>query len=208
MTKQKAFKRNVSLKFGHLGEITNLHFELFPDASLGNMEENLLTKSMMGYFVCLANDESRMSPLNWKSKALDKVAPDIKSAETLSLEQALDDTVHLGNMISELYFNDPSFYQIPIRVNEDSKSLVESIFSTKKVKRKTMRIVISKIQESINEGHICDVRHVSSKDQLGDVMTKRGASSDKLISALENGRLEINPSNTRGGGKIPEEKIC
>ena len=50
-------------------------------------------------------------------------------------------------MISELYFGDPSLFEIPIKINEDSKFLGESIFSTKKVKRKTMHIGISKVQE-------------------------------------------------------------
>ena len=88
-------ENKVSVKFGDLRKIKKMHFKLFPDASLGNVERNLSTKSLMGYFVCVANNESNIIPLNWKSKVLDKVAPDIKSAETLPLEQALDDTIHL-----------------------------------------------------------------------------------------------------------------
>ena len=96
-------------------------------------------------------------------------------------------------MLLELYFGSPNIYQIPIRVNEDSKSLVESIFSTKKVKRKTMRVVISKIQEHISNGAVFDVRHVTSKDQLGDVLTKKGVCSEKILSVLQTGKLQINP---------------
>ena len=81
--------------------------------------------------------------INWKSKVIDKVAQDIKTAETLALENAVDDAIHLTNMISELYTGKLIGYQIPIVVNEDSKSLIESLYSTKKVKRKTMRVVIS-----------------------------------------------------------------
>ena len=74
------------------------------------------------------------------------VAPDIKPAETLALEHPLDDVIYLGSILPEIYFGDPNFYRIPIHIKEDSKSLVESIYSTKKVQRKTMRVVIPKIQ--------------------------------------------------------------
>ena len=128
------------------------------------MESDLLTKSMMGYFVCLSNNANQINPMNWKSKVIDKVAPDIKTAETLALEQALDDTIHLGNILSEIYFGSENHHRIPITINEDSKSLVESIFSTKKVKRKTMRVVVSKIQEHLTHGIVTDVVHVSSQN--------------------------------------------
>ena len=78
---QKAKEKCVELKFSYLGNIQDLHMELYPDASLGNIEENLQTKSMMGYFLCLSNDKSKISPLNWKSKVIDKVAPDITRPE-------------------------------------------------------------------------------------------------------------------------------
>ena len=141
---KKAMNRNPKLIFGKLGKISNLHIELFPDAALGNVEENLKTKSMMGYFICLSNDSFQISPLHWKSKVIEKVAPDIKSAET-----ALDEAIHMGNMLSEIYFDDPHFHKIPIRINENSKSLVQSIFSTEKVQRKAMMVVVSKIQEHL-----------------------------------------------------------
>ena len=128
---KKAYERNVSLKFSKLGPIEKLHIELYPDASLGNIDSELKTKSMMGYFACISNDAMEMNPLNWKSKIIEKVAPDIKSAETLALEQALDDTIHLGNMLSELYFEDPNKFKIPITINKSSKSLFHSIFSRK-----------------------------------------------------------------------------
>ena len=74
----KATKRAISriprLKFSRLGKIEDLHLELFPDASLGNVEEAFKTKSMMGYFVYLANKKGEISPLHWKSKVIDKVA--------------------------------------------------------------------------------------------------------------------------------------
>ena len=74
---------------------------------------------------------------------------DVKTAETLALEKALDDAIHISNLVTEIYTEEPTMNSLPIVANEDSKSLLESIYSTKKVKRKTMRVVISSIQQHL-----------------------------------------------------------
>ena len=174
----KAKHENVELKFSKLGKIKDLHIELFADASLGNMEDDLQTKSVMGYFICLSNKDSQINPLHWKSKVIDKVAEDIKTAETLALETAVDDAIHLSNMLTELYTGKPRENSIPIVVNEDSLSLVESLYSTKKVKRKTMRVVISSIQQNMKQNIISKINHVKSADNVADVFTKKGVSTE------------------------------
>ena len=148
---------------------------------------------MMGSFICLSNSEDIISPLTWKSKVIDKVATDIKSAETLALEAAIDDSIHLSSMISELYSGNIE-KKLPIIVKEDSKGLVDSLYSTRKVKKKTMRIIISSIQQYIKKGIIKDIIHVSSKDQLSDILTIKGVLSEKIIHAVSEGTL-IFPEN-------------
>ena len=195
----KAKEEDVKLKFGHLGHIQNLHIELFVDAALGNMEKKFHTKSMMGYFIALANDDLKISPLHWKSKVIEKVAEDVKTAETLALETAVDDAIHLTNIITELCFGNDNKYQIPIVVNEDSKSLVESLYSTKKVKRKTMRVVISLLQQHMKNKTIQHIHHVKSEDQLGDIFTKRGVSKEQLLRSIETGSLILTERKKKVG---------
>ena len=130
-----------------------LHLEVFADAALGNAEKDLGTKSVMGYFIALSNSNMKISPLHWKSKVIEKVAEDVKTAETLALETAVDDSIHLADLIAEIYSGEEeSETKIPLKVNGDSASLIESLYSTKKVKRKTMRVVISSIQQNIKRG--------------------------------------------------------
>ena len=89
----------------------------------------------MGYFIALANEDMEVSPLHWKSKVIEKVAEDVKTAETLALETATDDAIHLADMIAEIYTGETNpNIKIPLIVNEDSASLIESLYSTKKVK--------------------------------------------------------------------------
>ena len=92
-------KDEVKMTFEHLGEMEDLHIEVFSDASLGNVENGMHTKSAMGYFICLANRNLQISPLHWKSCVIEKVAEDIKTAETLALEKALDDAIHFSNLV-------------------------------------------------------------------------------------------------------------
>ena len=95
----------------------------------------------------------------------------------------------MTKIISEIYTGNTDTYKLPIVINEDSKSLVESLLSTKKVKRKTMRLAISSIQQSIENGVISDVLHVSSKDQLADIFTKKGVDNGKLLECIASGNL-------------------
>ena len=186
---KKAKQEKVQLKFSHLGNIEDLHLELFADASLGNVEAGLHTKSGMGYFICLANKNLDISPLHWKSCVIDKVAEDIKTAETLALEKALDDAIHISNLITEIYTGEATKNSLPIIANEDSNSLIESIYSTKKVKRKTMRVVVSSIQQHLQNKILTEVQHVKSKDNIADVFTKAGVKTNRVLDVLKNGSL-------------------
>ena len=172
-----------------MGNIKDLHLQIFADASLGNLEDNLETKSVMGCFICLANENLETNPLHWKSKIIGKVTPDIKTAETLYLENTIDDAIHLSQMITEIYSGNVNSFQIPMLINEDSKALIDSLYSTKKVKRKTMRVIISCIQQYMKNGTIKDIHHVKSSEQLADVFTKYGVSDHKIVESVSNGNL-------------------
>ena len=74
-------------------------------------------------------------------------------------------------------------------MNEDSLSLVESLYSTKKVKRKTMRVVISSIQQHLKQKVITEINHVKSADNIADIFTKKGVSVERLMKVLHKGSL-------------------
>ena len=110
----KSKYEDVKLRFSRLGSLADLHLELYVDAALGNVEEGEKTKSMMGYFIALCDKKGNFSPLHWKSKVIDKVTPDIKTAETMALEIALDDAIFMSKVISELYTGEKNKNNIPI----------------------------------------------------------------------------------------------
>ena len=165
--------------------------EVFADASLGGKEKDLHTKSVMGLFIALANDNLDINPLHWKAKVIDKVAEDIKTAETLALETAIDDSIYLSDMISEIYSgNAKCEHKIPLFINEDSLSLIQSLYSTKKIKRKTLRVVISSMQQNIQNGRIKNIFHVKSEDQLADIFTKSNVNNDRIFEVFQKGSLK------------------
>ena len=106
-TAWRAKKNKVNLKFSHLGDWKKLQLEVFMDASLGNMEKDNETRSVMGLYVAISNENLDINALHWKENIIDKVAEDIKTAETLALEAAVDYSLHLADMISEIYTGEP-----------------------------------------------------------------------------------------------------
>ena len=195
---KQAKLKPLELKYAYLGEIEDLHIEVFSDASLGNAEFKLETKSVMGYIIFLCNSSNQVSPIHWKSKLIERVAQDVKTAETLALEKAVDDAVYISNMITEIYFGGEGEYKIPINVNIDSKSLLDSIFSTKKVQHKTMRVVISNLQQLVKNKVITKISHVPSKEQLADAFTKKGAYTTHLLECLSKGTVDEQEKDEEG----------
>ena len=72
---------------------------------------------------------------------------------------------------------------------KDSLSLIESLYSSKKVKRKTMRVVISSIQQHMKKKIVSEVKHVTSADNVADVFTKKGVSTERILTVIHKGTL-------------------
>ena len=67
----------------------------------------------------------------------------VKSAETRSLERGLEDGIYLSRLIKEIYSGRVSEDQLPVEARTDSKTLVDSISSTKQVDEKTIRHIVA-----------------------------------------------------------------
>ena len=79
----------------------------------------LRIRSIAPIFGATKGPDLDISPLHWKSCVIDKVTEDVKTAETLALEKALDDAIHLSNLISEIYTGEATKNILPIVANED-----------------------------------------------------------------------------------------
>ena len=53
-----------------------------------------------------------------------------------------------------------------------------------------MRVVISSLQQHVKSGRIRDIVHVKSGDQIADVFTKKGVSTEKILKTVRIGSLK------------------
>ena len=118
----------------------------------------------------------------------------MKSAETRSLEDGLDDAVHTSRIMHEIYsgaINLRNPEQIPVLAYTDSKSLWENIHNTKQCEEKLLRNTIAGIKEMIELKLVKSVEWVPTEEQLSDCMTKSGLKkkSEWLLSVMSSNRL-------------------
>ena len=102
----------------------------------------------------------------------------------MALETATDDAVYLSDILAEVYAGNVGEPGPPLIIREDSKSLIESLYSTKKVRKKTMRVVISSLQQKLKSREIEDIEHISSELQIADILTKKRSFNPHFASVL------------------------
>ena len=161
----------------------------FTDSSYRNSEE--MTKSVGGRIVLLVNEMGESSPLAWKSKTIQQVCKSVKSAGTRSLDLGMEDSIFLSNMIKELYFGKSNKFSLPVEMKIDSKTLYDSIQSSKQVEEKTIRHIIAWIKQQIENKTITNISWVCSSDMLADIFTKKNVNSDILVSVITKGKLNL-----------------
>ena len=121
----------VQIMYQNLGNEYNLKLSIFADASHGNLSDG---GSQSGYLIMLVGDDGKCSLLNWQSKQIKRVVRGTLAAETLALNDAVDDGIYLSEIVSELLFNGAKSLSIEIYTN--SKSLYKAIKSKKNILEK------------------------------------------------------------------------
>ena len=94
----------------------------------------------------------------WKAKTIPTVCKSAKAAETRTADKAIDDGVYCARTIYEVYTGLRGENQIPVTVLTDSKSLLDSVESTKQVDEKLIRPLVQfmKDAKSCNWSVRCD----------------------------------------------------
>ena len=191
--KKAQLEKDVTLKYPKLGRFKDLRIVAYTDSSYRNSENK--EKSVGGRLICLANKEGDCAPLAWKSKTIQQVCKSVKTAETRSLERGMEDSIYLARMIKEIYSGLVSEEQIPVKVNIDSKTLLDSLNSSKQVDEKTIRHLIAWIKQQKEDKTIDSINWVCSQEQLADVFTKKNAKTDEILTVVSEGNLMLNLSS-------------
>ena len=148
-----------------------------------------------GRLIVLANESGKFSPLVWKSKTIQQVCKSVKSAETRSLERGLEDGIYLARIVKEIYSGEVSEKQIQVEAKTDSKTLCDSLESSKQVDEKTIRHLVAWIKQQLETDVVKKIDWVTSSEQLADVFTKKNANTDNILSVLADGNLMLKSNN-------------
>ena len=130
-------------------------------------------------------------PLSWISNKVRRKVSSTLSAETLALNDALDDALYLKHLISEIYHDNVRESKIPILAYIDNKSSDESLRSTKQVQEKPLRIDIAEVQRMLESKEINEINWIPSQDNLADGLTKRGIDTSVLLQCISTEKLKF-----------------
>ena len=180
LTKLKSKK--VKIKFPMLGRPENLKVISHSDASHNNLPDG---SSQGGYVTFLMGEGGKIAPIRWQSKKLERVAKSPLASETLALGVAADAGFMIACMVQEV-FRLPS---LPVvECFTDNASLIETLKTSNITSDTRLRVEISSLRQMITKGEI-HALWVEGRYQLADALTKRGASTAKLLDALGSSTL-------------------
>lgn len=171
-------EREVQIKLERLEEGKE-RWEVYSDASFGNIGNS---QSQMGYIISLIDDEGRKCPIQWKSMRIKRVAKSTIEAEALSLGEAAEAAIYLNKIWEEIVGR-----QISVVVKTDSKTLESALKATTGVKSRRLRIDIAAVKEMIAVGEVEEIEWVSGKNQVADVLTKRGVGGNNIRQYVSGG---------------------
>ena len=179
---QRVKTDHVKLMYPQLKNMRECCLECYADASFGNLMDG---GSQGGYVIFLSDGFGNRCPLSWQSRKLRRVVKSTLAAETLALLDCAEAAVFLSSVIFEL-----SKYRVPIKCYVDNKSLVESLYSSKLVDDRRLRIDMAVLKDMIGKKEIASVLWIPTVHQLANALTKRGASVAGLLSAVS-GQLRV-----------------
>ena len=183
---RKARNEPCKICFPILGNEHCWKIHVFTDAALANLCDGV--SSMGAQIVFLVGENDRCCPIAWQGGKIKRVVKSTIAAEALSLLEGLELSVYLKSLLSSLTTSE---CKCEIHAFVDNKSVVESVYSSKLIDDKRLRLDICAIKNYIKDSEICTVSWCPGKSQIANVMTKKGASSAQLLHVLQTGVMEI-----------------
>ena len=180
---EKIQKKDIRILFEPLGSYKDLKISLFTDAAFRNSEDKI--KSVEGRVIILENPEGKRHVISAKSCTISKVCKSVKTAETRALENGMEKAIGIARMIQEImtgrkFRKEEEYLSLPIKCVIDSKTLYESIHSTKQVQEVSIRILVAWIKEQINKGIAEDVMWTDTKKMIAVILTKRNVNPENF----------------------------
>ena len=174
-------QQNVVIRYSPL-KLDKLKLVVFSDASYGNLRNG----GSQGGFIIFLSDGVLSVPISWSSCRLKRVARSTLCAETLAAVEALDSAYLIEKLCCELFCNS----KINVEMYTDNRSLYDAIHTTNLMVDKRLRVDIASLREMFENEEV-SFHWLSSKHQIADVLTKKGASKKILIEALAQSKIHF-----------------
>ena len=182
----KRAKIEVTNKFTDLGNPEEWKLIMYSDASFANLPDTV--SSCFGFIILIMGSNQRCCPISWKANKIKRVCRSTLAAETMALVEGLEECLYLKNLLSEIgIFKQKN----EIIGYTDNLGLREALYSTKLVDDKQTRIDIAALQQMLHTGKVQQIIWCSTKQQLANALTKRGASTEFLLNVLQTGRIQM-----------------
>ena len=154
------------------------------DASYANLADG---GSQGGHLVFLCDSNGSCCPLAWKSVKVRRKVRSTLAAETLAFVDGAETAFLLSKIVGEIISNNKDFI-LPIDGMTDNKSLFDASQTLNLINDKRLQVEIGIIREMVEKEEI-KIKWIKSSEQLADVLTKNGASSESLCRVLNIGRF-------------------
>ena len=169
-----------------LGPVKGWTVEVSTDASLSNLNDGV--DSVEARVILVKNDKQDCAPIVWCASKIKRIVDSTLEAECLSLLSGLKEAIYLREVIEEIFnLRDKT---VPVKAIVDNKSTVDAIHSTAPVEDKKLRRDVARIKQMLSSKEIQSVSWCPGKEQLADCMTKRTASSFKLMKVFKSGKRD------------------
>lgn len=182
---KKLKKDTVGLAFPKLGNINNLYLLIMSDAAWANLQDGV--SSGGGHLVFLVGQNARVCPLTWKSNKIKRVIKSTIAAEALALQEGIDHAIYLRAILREM--TGKAELALPIEAWVDSANVEKALKSTTQVIDHRLRVDIAIIKETVEREGVT-VRWCPGEEMLANPLTKRGASSERLLNVLRSGSID------------------
>ena len=174
--------QTVDIRFPSLSEVSDIKIKAYTDATYASLDDG---SSQGGHIVFLEGANKKAIPITWQSKKLNRVTKSPLASEALSLAEGADAGFLVAKMFQEIFKTQEA---IKIECITDNESLCQTLKTTTTIADKRMRVDIARLRQMVDREEI-QVSWVEGSRQLADCLTKRGASSKKLLEVLQNCKL-------------------
>ena len=128
--------------------------------------------------------------LSWKACKTRRIVASTYDAETLALSTALEEAIFIKHQLTRML--GIGHEDILIESFCDCNDTVAAIMANKPLPNSKSRLAaleIARIKEMKDQKMIESVHWIDTTQQLGDVFTKRGASTEAIIQTISKGKF-------------------